>query len=192
MRLLSGTPGESCVLIWERDKVQDLDLNPNVFSKLGRPPAEVDMEAALDMLLKDIPVPAIATELGISPPTLRKRIADIQQKQGLLLQYRSIQSLQLTELQARVLEAITPEKINEAPLRDLVASFKILKDKELVIEGKPSEIKGLVAHLIYLEKQERALAAGEQIPLDEFEDAEFNDELNETPGELADVDDQVF
>lgn len=150
------------------------------------------MEAALDMLLKDIPVPAIATELGISAPTLRKRIADIQQKQGLLLQYRSIQSLQLTELQARVLEAITPEKINEAPLRDLVASFKILKDKELVIEGKPSEIKGLVAHLIYLEKQERALAAGEQIPLDEFEDAEFNDELNESPGTLADVDDQVF
>jgi DNA-binding Lrp family transcriptional regulator len=172
--------------------MQDLDLNPNIFSKLGRPSAEVDMEAALDMLLKDIPVPAIATELGISAPTLRKRIADIQQKQGLLLQYRSIQSLQLTELQARVLEAITPEKINEAPLRDLVASFKILKDKELVIEGKPSEIKGLVAHLIYLEKQERALAAGEQIPLDEFEDAEFNDELNESPGTLADVDDQVF
>ncbi len=192
VRLLSGTPEESCAYTWERDKVQDLDLNPNIFSKLGRPSAKVDMEAALDMLLKDIPVPAIATELGISAPTLRKRIADIQQKQGLLLQYRSIQSLQLTELQARVLEAITPEKINEAPLRDLVASFKILKDKELVIEGKPSEIKGLVAHLIYLEKQERALAAGEQVPMDEFEDAEFNDELNETPGELADVDDQVF
>ncbi len=172
--------------------MQDLDINPNILSKLGRPPAEVDMEAALDMLFKDVPVPAIAAELGISAPTLRKRIADIQQKQGLLLQYRAIQSLQLTELQARVLEAITPEKINEAPLRDLVASFKILKDKELVIEGKPSEIKGLVAHLLYLEKQERALAAGELMPDDSFENAEFDDELNETPGDLADVDDQVF
>jgi hypothetical protein len=150
---------------------------------MGRPQTEIDLEVVLDLLSRGEKVPAIATELGISPPTLRARIADLQQKQGLLLQYRAIQSLQLTELQARVLEAITPEKIEAAPLKDLVASYKILKDKEQVIEGKPSEIKGLVAHLIYLEKQEQALKNGESAP-DGFQDAEYTDsegENEETP-----------
>ena len=136
---------------------------------------DFDVEAALDLLMRGEKMPAVAQELGISTPTLRARIADIQQKQGILLQYRSIQALQLTELQARVLEAITPEKIEEAPLRDLVASYKILKDKELNIEGKPSEIKGLVAHLIYLEKQEAALADKSSA----IEEAIFSDNTNE-------------
>ena len=143
----------------------------------GRPKIEIDMEAALDLLERGETIPDISLELGISPPTLRNRIADLQQKQGLLLQYRSIQSLQLTELQARVLEAVTPDKINEASLRDLVMSYKILKDKELNLEGKPSEIKGLVAHLIYLEKQESALDAG---PPSDFEDVEYTDSFTES------------
>ena len=121
---------------------------------MGRPKADVDMDAALDLIMRGEKVPTVAVELGISAPTLRSRIADLSKKQGLLLKYREVQSLQLTELQARVLEAITPEKIEEAGLRDLVMSYKILKDKELVTDGKPSEIKGLVAHLIHLEKQE--------------------------------------
>ena len=142
---------------------------------MGRPKAEIDLEIAIDLLARGEKVPAIATELGISAPTLRARIMDLQEKQGVLLQYRSIQSLQLTELQARVLEAITPEKIEAAPLKDLVASYKILKDKEQVIEGKPSEIKGLVAHLIYMEKQEQALKSGNPNPAD-FTDADYTDE----------------
>lgn len=145
----------------------------------GRTRTEVDLEAALDLIERGEKIPAVAAELGISPPTLRSRIADLQKKQGLLLQYRSIQSLQLTELQARVLEAITPEKIEQATLRDLVASYKILKDKELNIEGKPSEIKGLVAHLIYLEKQEKALEAGQSVDGSAFEDAIYTDTVSE-------------
>ena len=157
---------------------------------LGRPKLDIDMEAALDLLMRGEKVPAIAVELGISPPTLRSRIADIQKKQGLLLQYREIQSLQLTELQARVLEAITPEKINEAPLRDLIASFKILKDKELNIEGKPSEIKGLVAHLIHLEKMELVGSDSNTI----LEDADFDESTNENEEQvtLANLDEQDF
>ena len=138
----------------------------------GRPPVTVDLEAALDLLGRGEKIPAIATELGCSAPTLRSRIADLSKKQGLLLRYREIQSLQLTELQARVLEAITPEKIESASLRDLVLSYKILKDKEQVIEGKPSEIKGLVAHLIHLEKMEKN-------PGDSSLDAEFSDAVPE-------------
>lgn len=163
---------------------------------------EIDLDVALDLVMRGESIPRIATELGISPPTLRARIADLQKKQGVLLQYRSIQSLQLTELQARVLEAITPEKINNASLRDLVMSYKILKDKELVIEGKPSEIKGLVAHLIYLEKQEKALASGNPILAEEshdFIDIPASEEETQsldlgdcTFSSLAEVDDSKF
>lgn len=113
----------------------------------------IDDEKLLDKLFDCVPRKEIAKELGISTPTLSARIAAIQERQGLLLQYRQLQSLQLTELQARVLEAITPDKIDEAPLRDLVLSYKILKEKELTVEGKPSEIKGLVSYLVQMEKE---------------------------------------
>jgi transposase-like protein len=172
---------------------------PEPYSKGGgRKKKDFDVEAALDLLERGEKIPAVAQELGISAPTLRTRIADIQKKQGLLLQYRSIQALQLTELQARVLEAITPEKIEEAPLRDLVMSYKILKDKELNIEGKPSEIKGLVAHLIYLEKQEATLSSGSACGSEctNTEDAVFSDKTNEEEfvetTSLAELDSQEF
>ncbi len=145
----------------------------------GRPQKEIDLEAALDLLMRGESVPTIASEIGVSPITLRKRIKELQDEQGVILQYRAIQSLHLTALQSRILEAITPEKIESAPLRDLVASFKILKDKELVIEGKPSEIKGLIAHLIAMEKQDAALAQGAEPPSGDCMDAEFTDKTNE-------------
>jgi transposase-like protein len=160
----------------------------------GRTPVDVDIAAVLDALERGASVPQISIELGISAPTLRKRITDLQVKQGLLLQYRAIQSLHLTELQARVLEAITPEKINEAPLRDLIASYKILKEKELTLEGKPSEIKGLVAHLIHIEKQEQALLTGQPLNDGLVEDAKYDDLTNEEDGanSLSSIDNEEF
>lgn len=98
-----------------------------------------------------------AETLGISIPTLTKKMAEIKERQGLLMKYREVQSLELTAIQARILEAITPEKIEMASLRDLVLAFKILKEKEFVVDGKPTEIKGLVHYLIEIEKQEAAL-----------------------------------
>lgn len=118
---------------------------------------ELDSETLYDLGEMGLTQQEAAGELGICRQTLSKRIVQIQEKQGILLQYRALQSLQLTELQARILEAITPDKINDASLRDLILAFKVLKDKELTLEGKPSEIKGLVAYLIELEKEEAAL-----------------------------------
>ena len=135
---------------------------------MGRPVAKIDEQALMDLLERDLPQKEAARELGISIPTLAKRMADIREKQGILLKYRDLQSLHLTELQARVLEAITPEKINEASLRDLVLSYKILKDKELNIDGKPSEIKGLVSYLVEIEKREMALDGS--IDVEDIED----------------------
>ncbi|MCC7570613.1 hypothetical protein KO465_04655 [Candidatus Micrarchaeota archaeon] len=133
--------------------IDDFD-NPN---SLGRPPKHFDLDAAIDLLDRGHNTKDVSAYVGVSVPTLKKRIREIQQKQGILLNYRAVQSLQLTELQAKLLEAVTPEKINEASLKDIIMCYKILKEKELVIEGKPSDIKGLLAHLVYLEKQEQGL-----------------------------------
>ena len=119
----------------------------------------IDTELMIDMAMKGFTQGEMASELGISVPTLARRITRIQGEQHILLQYRSLQSLQLTSLQARLLEAITPDKIAAADLKDLVLCFKILKEKELVMEGKPTEIKGLLGYLVQLEKEEAALQA---------------------------------
>lgn len=117
---------------------------------------EIDVLKLLDLLERGFSPPEIAKETGLTPPTIRRRIAALQQDQGVLLQYRSLQNLRLTELQHTILEAITPEKIAEAPLNVLVQAFRILKDKELVMTGNPTEIKGLVGYLVELERQEIA------------------------------------
>ena len=117
---------------------------------------EIDTNVLFDMIERGMTAPEIAKELGATAPTIRQRIAALQQDQGVLLQYRSLQNLRLTELQHAILEAITPDKIAEAPLQVLVQAFKILKDKELVMTGNPTEIRGLVGYLVELERQELA------------------------------------
>ena len=139
----------------------------------------LDTETLLDLREMGLTDKQVGQELGCSPQTISRRIADIQSKQSLLLQYRSLQSLQLTELQARILEAVTPAKIQDAPLRDLITAFKILKDKEMNLEGKVTDIKGLIAYLIELEKEELAL----EKPVD----ADF-EEVKEITREITDPD----
>ena len=136
--------------------------------------ANISDEQLLDMLERGFSPPEIAKEVKVTPPTIRNRIAKLQQEQGVLLQYRSLQNLRLTELQHAIMEAITPDKIAEAPLKDLVTSFKILKDKELVMTGNPNEIKGLVGYLVQLEKKE--LAAADIVEIEEHPiEADDND-----------------
>lgn len=119
--------------------------------------SEQQIAEFLDLLERGASPPEIAKTVGLTPPTVRQRIAKLQQDQGILLQYRSLQNLRLTELQHCILEAITPEKIAEAPLNILVQAFRILKDKELVMTGNPTEIRGLVGYLVELERQDMAL-----------------------------------
>ena len=145
---------------------------------MGAKTKTIDESFLYDALQAGVARKDIAGMLGISVPTLSARIADLQEKQGLLLQYRNIQALQLTEMQARILEAITPDKIEEAPLKDLVLCYKVLKDKELVTEGKPSEIKGLVSYLVHMEKEQLACEANTHpgsVLIDHADESSFDD-----------------
>lgn len=149
---------------------------------MGRDIKELDADKLFDLLEQGMPAKHIAKEMGVSAPTISKRIADLQRDQGLLLQYRSIQALHLTSLQSQILEAISPDKIAEAPLKDLVLCYKVLKDKELITEGKPSEIKGLVSYLVHMEREqlacEEAVITQQGSPLlsSEFNDVDFEEE----------------
>ncbi len=149
---------------------------------MGRTAKEVDMEAALDLIMRGESVPSVAKELGVSPPTLRARMNQLTEERDCLIDYRKLHSLQLTGLIAYLLEAITPDKIENASLKDLVQCYKILKEKELLVEGKPSEIKSLVAHLIYIEKQEQAAKTdGGPVQDAEFEESEEGPSMDNLP-----------
>lgn len=146
---------------------------------MGRNKIDISPDDLLDIALSGYNQKEAAEILNVSAPTLSQRMAQLQSEQGILLKYRVLQSLQLTALQARILENITPEKIQEASLRDLIMAFKVLKDKELVIEGKPSEIKGLVGYLVEMEKKEFTMTHKIEIPGngdgDEFGEDELED-----------------
>ena len=138
---------------------------------MSRPIKELNPVEVFDVLERGLKQSEAASMLDVSIPTLKRRINDLQQKHGILLKYRAIQSLQLTEMQAKILQAITEDKILEAPLKDLVLVYKILKDKEQVIEGVPTDIKGLVGYLVQLEKRDGVLE--ESINITPQEEAEF-------------------
>jgi len=126
---------------------------------MGRPRKEIDMETLLDLSERGLNQKELAEALGISIPTLAGRITELQQEQGILLQYRNLRNLHLTKLQARCLEAITVDKITEASLIDLARSFKILHDAETETSDG-GKVKGLVAYLIQIEKEEAATRLG--------------------------------
>ena len=114
----------------------------------------LSVDPVIELSEKGYSTKEIASILNNSPETIKRQIKEIQHRQGVLLEYRAVQGLQLTDIQRKLLAAMTEEKIAEAPLRDLVNSFKVLKDKELVMDGKPTEIHGLVGYLMHLEKEE--------------------------------------
>jgi DNA-binding Lrp family transcriptional regulator len=150
---------------------------------VGRPEKNVDIDALFDLVESGTLKKDIAETLDISPPTLSKRIAEIQKNQGLVMQYRALQNLQLTELQYKILEAVTPEKIEGASLAELAAAFRIFKNAEQVMIGKPSDIKGFVHYLVEMEKRE--LAAKTPVEIEEVEDLEEGGDGNWRTSEEA-------
>ena len=120
---------------------------------MGRRKIQLDPNKIKDLTAKGMTQVEIANELGVSHVTLARRIAELRIKEGVLVDYRSIQALQLTALQVRVLEAITPEKIAKASLLELAKAAYLLKKAEVAIN--PPQLKeGLQYYLMQLEKLE--------------------------------------
>lgn len=152
---------------------------------VGRPEMDFDPDVLLDLLETGATKKRMAEEMGMSIPTLRTKIAQLQQQSPVILEYRALQTLELTELQHKILSNITDDKIENAPLRDLVLAYKILKEKEFMVEGKPTEVKGLVHYLLEIEKVEQAEKQAmlkkviEGHDNEDITDAEFEDALGD-------------
>lgn len=123
---------------------------------MGRPKKQIDEMALLGMRAEGKNLQEISKEMGISIPTLSRRIAQLKYQEGILTKYRELQKLHLTELQFRILEKINPEKIENASLVELLNAFNVLKKAELAIQGKVRfKIWGLLDHLKELEVLEQ-------------------------------------
>ncbi len=81
----------------------------------------------------------ISKTLGVSTPTLSRRIAELRYEKGILTKYRELQGLQLTTLQFKALEAITDEKIQNASLLELAKCFSVLAKVQKAIMGNGKE-----------------------------------------------------
>ena len=93
----------------------------------------------------------IAKELGVSIPTIARRMAALRLNKGPLMRFRDIKGLCLTDVQAQALEVITPEKIEKASLRELAKAYKVLVKSEKPLPKLKGKITGLLGHLLALE-----------------------------------------
>lgn len=149
---------------------------------VGRPKAVVDLTYLEDMLLDGVPRKEISRNMGVSPPTLRRIIANAEEKRTLLTQYKTLRNLHLTELEVQVLEAVTPDKIESAGLKDLMFAYKVLRSKEVDdSQEKDGNIKGLIAHLLHLERLERDL--GRPLAPEDVQEAEYEEASDPTRDE---------
>jgi len=103
--------------------------------------------------------------------------ADLENDKHKLEKYRVVQSLQLVKLQEMVIANITPQKIAEAPLRDLVTTIRVLKQTENLMEGKATSITGLLGYLVELEKQESVPDDGDIKMADAIEPEFMSEEM---------------
>lgn len=123
---------------------------------MGRPKKQIDEVRLLEMRASGEKLKEISIRMGISIPTLSRRLAVLRHEKGILTKYRQLQSLQLTELQARILETIDSKNFEDASLIELLRAFHVLWKVEKSIQGKESfKVWGLLDHLQALESQEK-------------------------------------
>jgi DNA-binding IclR family transcriptional regulator len=120
---------------------------------MGRRKKNVDELDLLKMRGEGKSLREISKKMGVSVPTLSRRVAYLQYHEGILTKYRQIQGLHLTELQAKLLSAIDLDHIEKASLVDIANAFYVITKLEKSIQGKESG-KGLVDHILALENQE--------------------------------------
>lgn len=120
---------------------------------MGRHKKQIPIDELLEMRSRGSNIKEISSEMGISTATLSRRIAELENEQGILTKYRELQGLQLTALQFRVLEAATPEKLESASITELAKCFNIFSKAESSIHGTGRmKVSGLIKYLVELER----------------------------------------
>jgi len=123
-------------------------------SNWGRPPKEIDKELMLDLLSQGLSKKEVAGVLAISLPTLDRKIADLKKAESNLLAYDKVAYLDIIGVQQRLVGGITDEKIADAPLGQIAQAYGVFNKASQLIQGKPTEIHGLMGYLLHLEKED--------------------------------------
>ena len=67
--------------------------------------------------------------------------------------YTELESIHVRKCALEVLNGITPDKVAGANLRDLVTAYKLLKEKDLLLQGRPTELTGIMHLVVSMEKK---------------------------------------
>ena len=122
----------------------------------------------------------LATTFDASIPTIKKRIKQIEQEQGIVLKWRDVRNLELTRLQALILDSIDEDSIREAPLGDRLKAFQILHNAEGNDTGNSNAVQNLFDQFVSIakekEKQQKAFADSVQVEDVDVVDAEITEE----------------
>lgn len=132
--------------------------------------SEDEKEQMLQMLAGGVPQSVVASFFGCTPQTLKKRVEELKEQESALLAYDKVHYLDLISVKHRLLSGITDEKIEAAPLGQIGQAYGIVAKMEQLIQGRPTEIHGLMGYLMHLEQEDREGASDENPPIDaEFE-----------------------
>ena len=115
---------------------------------MGRRKKPISTSILLQLRREGKTLKEISSQLAVSVPTLSRRIAELENSEGILTKYRELQGLQLSSLQFRILQAVTPEKMQNCSITELLLSFHILKKAEIAIRGTgSSRVSGIFEYL---------------------------------------------
>jgi len=128
---------------------------------MGRPKKKCDESKILELVHDGETLQNISKQVGVSTSTISRRLAGLRRDRDFLSVYQELQHLHITQIQFRVLEAITPQKIEHASLSQLTRALKVLF--ELAASLKPKnqkEVKSFVDHVIEATRLREAELSG--------------------------------
>lgn len=118
---------------------------------MGRPQAKIDMSKLLEQMDGEVPQKEIAASLGVSLPTLRQKIDDLRNEQGILLDAKSVENLRVIRMKTKVLERIETQLGSMEP-DDLLKSLTALNKMDIPQEEDKS-VKGIMGLLAAIDSE---------------------------------------
>ena len=115
---------------------------------------EIDMNLVLDLLGDGMSRKDVAEVLGVSPPTISNRIEQLRKEESGLLAYDKVHYLDLISVKQKLVGGVTDSKIKDAPLGQIAQVYGVFSKMEQLIQGRPTEIHGLMGYLLHLEKED--------------------------------------
>lgn len=128
---------------------------------MGRKPADIDIDLMLSLLGDGMSRKETSDALGVCPGSLDLAIEKLKKQENSLLAYDKVHHLDLIGVKKKLVDGVTEEKIAEAPLASIASAYGVFAKMEQLVQGRPTEIHGLMGYLMHLEKED--IVAAESI-----------------------------